>query len=299
MGIWKRGLTIVVLSVLSLLLVGTGDCPKKTTPGNGGNGDVPGHVMNLELASWGDGTSVHVFWDEPTLGSPIIVGYRVYFRPANATFLDEFSIIADNVIVEYYIHETYDHESHIYMTGDYYVVAFNDEGEGQSVDTASTIPARASSSGMWELDAPSVYRCYGFNREDGQLDEFSSHAENADWADLYLSDLMSPGYIGPHYYFVSVHYNDSIPADSARFPEAPWRVTGIYNSGAEWPTYASPGISYASIVLCQEDNCYIVQTEDGYYASIKVPAIYYDEGSIDGDARFQLVRGLRLLYRNE
>jgi hypothetical protein len=290
MGKWKRAISITSLSLLTLLIIGM-ECPKNTTPEEGG--DVPGHVMNLEIASWWDGTSVHLLWDEPTLGSSVISGYRVYFR---AMYSDDFAILANDITDEFYIHDTYDHESHVFRTGQYLVVAFNDEGEGESVDTASSIPV-ADGFTMWELDAPQVRDSYGFDRENGEIREYYGSFLDADSADLYLSDLQSSGYTGPLYHFVSMHYNDSIPADSADFPEAPWRVTGFYDWGSEKPIYVPSGLSYESIVTCQEGNYYIVQTEDGYYASIEVFVIHCDEGEIIGTGRFQLVRGLRLLQR--
>lgn len=288
MSLCKKILYSISIFVLILVMVGLWSCDDTGAIG------VPGYVMNLQLLAAPDGFCLSVMWDEPTLGSQVINGYRVYFRPFNDTL---FTVLADSVTNMYYHHDPYDWQTHEFVTGDYCVVAFNDNGEGDAVCTLTTIPVYhcMMTLGEFSLHSAFFYPGYGWDRVMFHPHSYSMiKDENADSVDFYLTD-QDTGWSGPSYYLVSPHYNDSIPADSAEIPAASWRVTGLTICGPDFPHFVPDGLYYESLMMIQEGMYYFIFTEDGHFALVEVFRIDSTTGKVDINGWIQPVKGLRLM----
>lgn len=285
----KRRLFRVLVIMLVLLIMGAGICDKKSD----GDGEVPGYVMNPNLLSWGDGLCVRIGWEEPEFGSPLIQGYRVYFAPLGGIF----TMIADSLTSTVYIHEPLDTLTWTYTSGYYYVTAFNDNGEGDAVDTLNTIPIYTHTLTVGELDNQyDWYSGYGWDRSSFVGSKHTMHLESsANLVDFYISDLHA-GWSG-EYNLVSPHSNDLIAWDDSVIPDASWRATGIYMIGPYYPSIAAPDTFsyYQSLALIDQGSYYVMSTQDGYYAAVRVTYMDIDSGIVNIDSWFQGIKGLRIL----
>lgn len=286
----RRVFFFTLTFALFLLIIGTERC--QTPTGGGGSTSPPENLESVSIQPLDDGYIVRIIWKKPTSNTPV-TAYRVYFRAADAT---NFTLIADALSDTFYNHNP-ETQSGVFMTGDYYAVGYNDEGEGEAEDTVSTIPVR-SNADLYELHAPQGPECYGFSRYYGDLNRYAAIPAYVSSAEFYISDT-SASYTGPNYHLVSVHYNDSIPADSATFAPSSWRTTQFHNYGIEVPSIAHFFYLFQSLHLCQESHYYIIKTDNNYYAAIKITDIDEANGIISVETYFQRIEGLRLVYYDE
>jgi len=229
------------------------------------------------------GVQVKVRWDQGANSDS--VRYAVWFRQFDSTGFTEVA----EVVGSYANHDP------LGTTGWYTVSARRSSEEVFAAETLSTVPVYSDTLVVRELNADSLSgygwdSVSGASRQGAMLD--TADAGRIDW---YFTDL-SPGYVGPGYYFASPEFGPEDPG-GAVLPGS-WRRTrlkGILGDVQDpLPEYDS--LYYQRVVDVSSFQANVaVHTPEDRYALVSAYGPNSNDGSIKAVSWFQPIPGLRLI----
>ncbi len=241
-----------------------------------------GAPTNVTLEAATDST-VLIKWTAPSEGNPD--NYIVSFKEVGGSWEDVDEPAGS--ATEY----THDPAG---KTGDYMVVAKFGSDEYES-DEVTTIPEHTSALAVSELNAAGNSG-YGWGRTDGTGATYSmTIAGNAASVDFYISDF-AVGYDGPTYSVTSPDLGPSDPTNVV--PAGGWRVNGISTNAVseQGPLPAHITGNYVSYTDISTDPILLgVWTADDYFALVKASGVNLGSGTVQIEAWFQKIKGLRLI----
>ena len=274
----QLGIGLVTLTLVAL--VGCGDEAVGSAP------------QNFTLTASNDGLSVILSWEEPTDGQPD--NYIVYFMQVNTT---DWVIVAtlDGNVVSY----TDDPAGH---TGDYYIAA-DFEGDEYDSPRLTTIPVHTPTMTIYELEAAGNSG-YGWGLSSDFTGTTYSMADGANAAlvDFYITNFIDDPMGGPWPAPWSIASPDLAPNDPGGgfVPAANWRQNWfsdpIVDPQAALPNYGQTTyFNYTEGI--ETDPTYIgvyLGTEE-HYGLVEFSGVNPTAGTINVEAWFQTVQGLRLI----
>ncbi len=279
----KKIARILALGTVSLALVVLVGCGDETA------GSEP---QNFALAATNDGLEVILTWGEPTDGQPD--NYLVYFRAVGTTdWVLEETLDGDVVT---YTHDPMDE------TGDY-LVAADFGGTEYDSDVETTIPVHTASMMIYELEAAgnSGYG-WGLSSDFTGSTYSMANAANASLVDFYITNFTDDPAGGPWPAPWSIASPDLAPNDpgGSFVPAASWRQNWfsdpITDPQAALPNYgATTFFNYTEGI--QTDPTFIgvyLGTEE-HYGLVRFSGVNATAGTINVEAWFQTVQGLRLI----
>ena len=242
--------------------------------------DIPGGpARNLSLQAETDST-VRLTWSPPDEGVPNL--YRVMFQP-----------VGQSPVVALETNDTTCAHDPVGMTGRYRVLARFGGAYFEPAETLSTIPVHSGTTTVGELSGTGKPGC-GWPGP-GRIAATYDMSDTA-WVDLvefYVTDF-KPGSSGPTYYLASPVL---APADSGgSVPAGRWYGTSFAELADEQGPVPPVGDSaWRSSARVPDAMIAACQTEQGYYAMVKVTQLRTQQKDVRLQTWFQSVHGLRLL----
>lgn len=279
----KKIARIIALGTLSLTLVVLVGCGDETTDGE---------PQNLVITAGTDGLEVVLTWEEPVDGEPD--GYIVYFREVGTTDWVEGATPAGDVL-------TFTHDP-MEATGDYYVAA-DFGGDEYDSEIETTIPVHTASMVIYELEADGNAG-YGWGLSSDFTGSTYSMADDANAAlvDFYITNFTDDPVGGPWPAPWSIASPDLAPNDpgGSFVPTANWRQNwfsdAIVDPQAALPNYG-PTTFFNYTEGIQTDPTYIgvYLGDEEHYGLVMFSGVNAGAGTINVEAWFQTVQGLRLV----
>ena len=279
----KRIARILALGTASLALVVLVGC------GDEEAGSVP---QNFAITADATGLQVVLDWDEPTDGQPD--NYIVYFREVGTTDWAVGATLDGDVLT--YTHDPMD------ATGDYYVAA-DFGGTEYDSDVETTIPVHTPSMMIYELEAAGNSG-YGWGLSSDFTGTTYSMADDANAAlvDFYITNFTNDPVGGPWPVPYSIASPDLAPGDpgGSFVPAASWRQNWfsdpIVDPQAALPNYgATTFFHYTEGIQTDPTFIGVYLGTEGHYGLVRFTGVNAAAGTINVEAWFQTVQGLRLV----
>lgn len=240
-------------------------------------------------------TTVRISWVPPAGGAPD--NYVASFMETGTSTWVDFATAADSAT-------TADHNP-LGKTGRYRVTAMFGSRAYAAAETPTSAPVHTEAMLVSELNAAGL-PAYGWARDSGNGATFAmTYASNADRVDFYITDWAT-GYAGPAYTIASPDWAPHEPGGQDLVPPGTWRATsfGPVLSGDQSPLPPFSSGTYGNNQELAADSTLVAVCTDPdtdtlgtgrCYALVKVGSPDIVNGTVQVEAWFQVITGLRLI----